>query len=371
MIRVLQINAGSKNFGGVSALLLNIWRHIDRTRISFDFLTPNITTYEAYREEIQNGGGHIYQFGINSSSLKGKKKLQRALKTFLDEHEYDIIHINSGVLLFNYMVAAACRKYSKAKIIVHSHNNGGRSGMKDKFSAPLKGMLCRKADLLLSISQSSSEYMFTKEKARNGTILVKNGIDAKKFRFRPEVREKLRRELKIDHQFVIGNIGRFMPQKNHSFMLEVFASLLKQCPDSVLMLIGEGELTDQVKQQAKALGVENQVLFLGRIKNVEDYYQAMDVFFLPSIFEGLGIVNIEAQSAGLECIVSDVVAAEANAAGMVRFLSLKAPVEEWVAALLSAKGQERRDCSDLIIRAGYDIAATGKALEKIYTDLMK
>ncbi len=370
MVKVLQINAGSKNFGGVSALLLNIWRNIDKTKVNFDFLTPNVTTYENYREEIESGGGHIYQLGINSSKMKGKIKLQKALKKFLSEHEYDIIHVNSGVLLFNYMVASACRKYSKAKIIVHSHNNGGRSGIKEKFSAPLKSMLCRQADLLISISKSSSEYMFTK-KAQSQAVMVKNGIDAKKFAYRPEVREKIRKELDIENKFAVGNIGRFMPQKNHKFMLEVFAELLKKHPDSVLMLIGQGELAEQVKQQAKELGIGDKVLFLGQIKNVEDYYQAMDVFFLPSIFEGLGIVNIEAQSSGLNCVVSDVVAEEANAAGMIKYMSLKAPVEEWVDALLSYAGKERKDCSEMIVSAGFDIRETGKTMEKIYIDLMK
>ena len=369
-IRILHINAGSKNFGGVSAFLLNLYRNIDREKISFDFLTPNKTTYEQYRAEIEGCGGHIYDLGINSSSFKGKKKLQKALSVFLSEHKYDIIQVNSGVLSFNYMVAKACRKYSDSIIIVHSHNNGGRSSLKEKFSAPLKSLLVKKADKLLACSLSAAEYMFPEKAAHNETVIIKNGIVPEKFAYSPEIRQQLRKELGIANKYVIGNVGRFVPQKNHSFMLDVFSQLLKKEPDAVLMLIGEGELTDEIKNKAAGLGIADKVMFMGLRRDIEKYYQAMDVFFLPSVFEGLGIVNIEAQAAGLHCVVSDVVPQFANAAGMIKFISLDDDKDVWIKALLENKDPVRQDGSVRIREAGFDISNTGKVMTEIYTQLM-
>lgn len=368
-IRILQINAGSKNFGGVSAFLLNLYRNIDREKINFDFLTPNKTTYEKYRSEIEECKGKIYEFGINSSSYKGKKKLQKELSVFLSEHEYDIIQVNSGVLSFNCMVAKTCRKYSNAGIIVHSHNNGGRSSFKEMLSAPFKKKVVKNADKLLACSRSAAEYMFPEKEALNDTIVIKNGIDTQKFAFSPEVRQKLRRELGIENKYVVGNVGRFMPQKNHSFMLDVFSKLVKKEPDAVLMLIGEGELTEEIKRKANDLGIKDKVMFMGLKQDIENYYQAMDVFFLPSVFEGLGIVNIEAQAAGLHCVVSDKVPPDADAAGMIKYLSLSAPEEEWINALLEHRNDPREDGSKKIEAAGFDIISTCRNMTEIYTEL--
>lgn len=368
-IKILHINAGSKNFGGVSAFLLNLYRNIDREKFSFDFLTPNKTTYENYRAEIENSGGHIYELGINSSNYKGKKKLQKELKKFLSQHNYDIIHVNSGILSFNYMVAAACRKYSSAKIIVHSHNNGGRSSFKEKFTSPFKRFVVKNADKLLACSLSAAEYMFPKKEANQNTVVIKNGIDPQKFAYAPEIRNKLRKKLGIEDKFVIGHVGRFMPQKNHSFMLDVFAELLKKEPDAVLLLIGEGELTDEIKKKADDLGIKDKVMFMGACSDIENYYQAMDVFFLPSVYEGLGIVNIEAQDAGLHCVVSDIVPRDVDVAGMVKFLSNSDPAEVWIEALLENRNAPRADGSKKIEEAGFDILSTSKVMTDIYTEL--
>ena len=160
MIKVLHINAGTGIFGGVSAFCLNIYRNIDRNKIQFDFLTSNITTYGQFRDEIEQYGGAIYELGINAKPLTGKIKLAKALRVFLKSHKYDVIHINSGILLFNSVVADVCRKNTNAKIFVHSHANGGRTWTKELFSGLLKRSLVRRADCILACSESAAEYMF-------------------------------------------------------------------------------------------------------------------------------------------------------------------------------------------------------------------
>ncbi len=368
-IRVLQINAGSRNFGGVSAMLLNIYRNINKDIIEFDFLTPNKTTYSEYIDEIINIGGNVYEFNINNSTLFGKVKLCRRLKKFLLENKYDIIHINSGILLFNMIVAYTSKKYSNSKIIVHSHNAGRRSFIKKIFSYPIKKILEHKSDMLLSCSNLASRYMYTK-KGMKRVKIIKNGINTNKFSYNEQIRDKKRKELKLENKLVIGNVGRFTSQKNHTFMINVFEELKKKCNAAVLVLIGQGELENNIKRLVSEKNLEDSVLFLGQRKDVNDMYQAMDVFFLPSLYEGFGIVNIEAQSSGLICVVSDSIPDEANVTGSTIRISLKEPISVWVNSLLEASKNERVNMSDKVKVSGYDIKITVSELEKIYIKIL-
>ncbi len=170
----------SQNFGGVSAVLLNLYRNIDRTKVQFDFLTPNRSTYEMHRGEIEGMGGHIYELGIDSSKLQGKMKLYAALREFFRTHRYDIVHVNAGVLLFNCFCASAARRFTRSKVFVHAHSNGGRSGAKESVSLPLKKFLAGRADVTLACSASAAAYMFPQEELRR-TVILKNGIDARHF----------------------------------------------------------------------------------------------------------------------------------------------------------------------------------------------
>lgn len=368
-IRILQINAGSKNFGGVSAMLLNIYRNIDKNLVQFDFLTPNYSTYSQYQSEIEQMGGHIFDFHINSSNFLGKLKLYCKLKRFFKENSYDIIHINSGVLSFNMIVAMACKKYSNAKVIVHSHNAGGRTFFKNLIVAPMKKIMEHNADTLLSCSNAASNYMFTR-KGKKKVQIVKNGIDTARFVYNQDIRQKIRTDMNLDNKFVIGNIGRFMPQKNHTFMIDVFKEVKKQCNNAVLMLIGQGELENQIREKVKELDLEDSVLFLGQRKDVSDLYQAMDVFFLPSLYEGLGIVNIEAQTSGLICVTSDTIPEEANVTNTMIRISLNQPISVWVDALLKAVNNERIDNEEQVKKFGYDIKIVASNLADLYKKIL-
>lgn len=370
MVKVLQINAGSENFGGVSAMLLNIYRNIDREKVQFDFLTPNKTTYAIYKSEIEAMGGKVYELGINSSTLGGKVKLSAGLKNFLRDKNYDVIHINSGVLLFNCFAANACRRYSTAKIIVHSHNAGGRTKWKERISEPLKKYLESKSDALLACSSSAAAYIFTPNSAKKAAI-IKNGIDIGKFSYDAAVREEVRRELKLTDEFVVGCVGRFMPQKNHALLMEVFSEIVKWKPNAVLLLIGQGELMPDVQEQVQKADLSDKVLFLGQRKDVNRLYQAMDVFTLTSRYEGLSVVSIEAQTAGLPCIVSRAVPEEAHVTDNIRFMRLTDPPELWAQAIIEAGNTPRRDTSPLIRKQGYDIKATAEELEAIYLNLAR
>lgn len=348
---------------------MNLYRNIDHDKIQFDFLTPNISTYESVRNEIERCGGNIFQFGINASSLVGKIKLYRRLKVFLCSHKYDVIHINSGVLLFNCVVAAACKKYSAAKIFVHSHSNGGRSASKERLSDLLKSYLVKQADVLLACSKSAAEYMFLKEKSYK-TVIFNNGINVDVFRFDSDTRIDLRKELGIESQFVIGHVGRFTYEKNHDFLIDLICSVKKKNSKAVLLLIGEGDLMPTILEKVKKNGVEDSVIFLGPRKDVNRLYQAMDVFVLPSIFEGFGIVNIEAQTAGLKCVISTAVPEEVNITGNVVRLPLENALEKWVDATLNVSGS-RKDYSEVVKQVGFDMASSAKKMELLYESAVK
>ena len=363
-LRVLHINAGSRNFGGVSAMCLNLYRNISRDQVQFEFLTPNQTTFADYRDEIEKMGGTIYELGIDASSLPGKFRLVKALKTFFGQHHYDVVHINSGVLLFNCMVLYAARRYARARIFVHSHSNGGRNQAKDALSPVLKAYLGRHADRLLACSESAARYMFP-EKCIRDTVILDNGIDTGLFAFDPEVRAQVRAEYGLDGKFVIGHVGRFAPSKNHHFLIELLGEVRKKKGNACLMLIGQGELMEDVRKQAAAAGLAEHVLFLGQRKDTGRLYQAMDVFALPSVNEGFGIVNLEAETSGLKCVVSDVVPDAANVTGLMKKLSLKDSLQTWADELLDVP-ESRRSWQREIIAAGYDIRVSAEKLEKMY-----
>ena len=364
-IRVLHINAGSKIFGGVSAFCLNIYRNIDREKVQFDFLTPNISTYTDYKDEIASMGASIYDFGINSSSFKGKVKLWFALKEFLKSNHYDVVHINSGVLLFNCVVKNVCKKYSNARIFVHSHANGGRTTFKDNFSLIMKKYLVWHTDKLLACSRSAAEYMFPRPIV-NSVRIINNGISVSEYLFNPTVREQKRKEMGLQGKYVIGHVGRFTQEKNHAFLIELFTKIRKIKPEAVLMLVGQGILQEEIKQKAHDAGVEDSVLFLGQQKKVNDLYQAMDIFVLPSIYEGFGFVNIEAQAAGLKCVVSDRVPESVNVTGNVVRLPLENSIEKWTDEIMHPI-DNRTGYLECIKEAGFDIRDSAIVLEKMYS----
>lgn len=389
MIRVLQINAGSQNFGGVSAVLLNLYRHIDRSKVQFDFLTPNKTTYGLFREEIEAMGGHIYDLGINSSKLPGKMKLYAALRKFFRDHRYDIVHVNAGVLLFNCFAASAAHRFTRSQVFVHAHSNGGRSEAKEKFSEPLKKFLAARGDVLLACSESAAAYMFPEEALRR-TFVLKNGIDARHFAFSGTERTRVREELGLSDDFVIGSVGRFSSEKNHAFMLDILQCARKHQPKTKLLLVGGGQLLEPIREKAKTMGLSEAVVFVGPQADVARYYMAMDAYLQPSEFEGFGICCLEAEATGLPVVASDRVPEDADVAGTMRRLALEDGADAFAGVLLSARrvaeegefypcGQlsalpilqktdafSREDAWKKVIDAGFDIVTSVRQLEDLY-----
>ncbi len=372
-IKVLQINHDSSVYSGVSVFLMNVYRNIDHNKIQIDFLTPDTSSYKIYREEIEQAGGHIFEFHINCNSLKGELRFGKRLREFLTKQHYDIVHINSGAVGFDCITAVASR-LTGAKVIVHSHNTGHRSWWKTPLIFLMKFVMQKNADVLCACSMEAARYVFTSHAVQRGdVIIVKNGIDLQKFQYNKKTRNEIKKELNLDDQLVVGHIGRFAEQKNHEFLIDIFAEIIKKKPTSVLLLIGQGELEDRIKEKVYALKLQDNVIFLGQRSDAQNLYQAMDVLVFPSLFEGLPITLIEAQTSGLPCCISDSISPEVDMTPLIHRISLNTSVIEWAntALNITVNDRQRRSYVHELMGEGYDIRTTALLITKIYEDILK
>lgn len=373
-LRVLQINSGSKNFGGVSSFLYNIYTKIDRDVIQFDFLSPDQTTYEMHRQDIESMGGRIFAFGINGNMIQKKCRLYRRLKAFLKKEKYQIVHINSGNLFFTLFAGAAARSAGVTVRIIHSHNAGGTDNIiKRVLFKIMKPLNEKNATHFMACSKVAAEYMFTQKTVKSGKVnVIPNGIDTEKFTFSPEVRAEMRRELGVQDKIVVGNVARFMKQKNHHFLIEVFEQVNKLNKNSILMLVGQGELMDEIKALVHEKNLDDRVMFLGQRNDVERLYQAMDVFVLTSFHEGFPVTGIEVQCCGLPFVLSSSITREIRLTENTQFVGLHRSPDEWAKAIIRLSTAKREDCSKIIEQKGYSGVYAAEKLKNIYLEyLMK
>lgn len=368
-MRILELLDGKISNGGIEMFLLNLIKRIDLSGNDalIDCMTVEHADNEALRSLVEGRGGRIYSLGLNLYATKFSNHIYKPVLSFLKEHNYDIIHIHASSISAIALLAAAADKAGAKKVIVHSHATGRYDNITHKAFRMLAGFpLSGHADVFCACSKKAAEWKFSSKNASKA-VIVKNGIDTKRFKYNPEVREEVRASLKIDSSaLVIGNVGRFCPEKNHGFLLEIFEVLHKKQSDSVLFLLGDGEDKEKIRESVRAKGLEKSVIFTGNVTNVEDYMQAMDVFAFPSLFEGLGIVAVEAQCSGLPVAASDGVPKDICITEKVSFLSLSQSAEVWADELIRLGDYERADQSEIIKNAGYDIEATVRQIEKIY-----
>lgn len=355
MIKVLQVGM-SHEIGGTEKFIFEHYKAINREEVQFDFIT--VRDDMAYAEEVKKLGAKVHKI---PSARKNPIGAYRSLLKIIEENDYDVIHINISSLV-NIVPIIAAKKGKIPKIIVHSHNNG-MEGKKYKFVLHQLNKYITKPMKLqrLACSRSAGEFMF----GGKSFEVFKNAINHKDFKFDEQKRKEIREELGIqEDEFVIGNVGRLYLQKNQKFLIDVFAKYLKLNPKAYLLIIGQGRLEEELIRQAETLGIRDRVLMLGFKSNVKDYYNAMDMFCLPSIYEGLGIVGIEAQINGLPCIFSDKCVEEVDISGMSYFLGLE-DKSDWLRAIEFTRlnlpfGDRAKKIRD------YDLESNAKKLELIY-----
>ena len=360
MLRVLQV-VTHMNRGGLETMLMNYYRNIDRTQVQFDFLTHR--PYDGdYGEEIQQMGGIIYHLPVlNPFSFSYKKKLG----DFFDNHpEYQIIHVHQDCL--SSVILKIAKQHGIEVRIAHSHNASQDKDLKYPIKMFYRRYISKYATELMACSQSAGNWMFCGASFR----ILNNAICTVDYRYDYEKRQRIRKDLNLEkNELIVGHVGRFSPQKNHGFLIDIFYQVKLQYPNSKLLLIGDdrGELADKMKDKVTDLGLTNSIMFTGLREDVADLMQAMDVFVFPSLYEGFPVTMIEAQASGLPCVISDEVPIECKKTDLIQQWKLNSPATEW-ARIIIKMGKEtiRRDTSELIKKAGYDIAENAKWLQQYY-----
>ena len=348
MISVLQIVDGY-SFGGIVKLMIELNNNINHD-IKLDFLTAT-NIYEKWNN-----------LNISRKTLKGKIIYNFRLFKYLKNNKYEIVHINSGAFFFTFQVAIICKLSKVKKIVVHSHNTPNINIIK-RFLIKLLNPLYRKLiDAKLTCSKEAAKSLFTKTE---DVIVLKNGIDIEKFKFNENIRNAYRKELSLENKIVYGHVGRFEKQKNHEFVIDLFYELQKEQNNAILLLIGKGQLEQHIKNKVHNLNIANKVIFLGFREDINLLLNCIDVFILPSIYEGLPVSIIEAQTSGLSVFVSNAISNEAKVNNNFNKIS-SFEIEKWTDLILNVKLKDRTNIYKDTIKAGYDIKDTCKKLEEIY-----
>lgn len=362
MIRVLHV-VGKMHYGGMETFIMNVYRHIDREKVQFDFLVHYEEPGE-YDEEIRSLGGKIYV--MPKTVPQNYFIYKKALKKFFSEHqEYKIIHGHLHSVAFLYHHVA--KQTGNRVCITHSHASGFDKGIKGYFRYILSLLAQKYTDVYFGCSPEACNEFFPNAIRHNKKMtVIKNGIASEKYIYSDSVRDKIRQELNIENDLVIGHIGRFADVKNHAFLLKIFAEILKIRHDSKLVLIGQGPLEEKIRALADDLSVSGNITFLGGRSDIPQLLQGMDIFVLPSLYEGLGIALVEAQAAGLKCFASTAVSKEAEVTDLLTYLDLSQPPEYWAEKIVSAVPYCRENKSRDIIDSGFDINETAALLEEFY-----
>lgn len=359
-IRVLQV-VTVMNRGGLETMLMNYYRQVDKSQIQFDFIVHRDERGD-YDDEIEKLGGQIYRFP-NIKPGHYQKYFKQLDEFFKTNKGYRVVHAhineNSGFVL------RAAKKYGIPCRIAHSHLADLKLDYKYPFRLYGRHHLTPNTNYFYACSKQAGQWLFGSKVSQDDVYVMPNAIDLNEFQFDEIRRQQMREDLELTDELVIGHVGRFNPQKNHMFLIDIFNEIQKQHDNSVLLLVGEGYMFDQVKQKVVDLGLSDKVQFLGLRKDISSLMQAMDIFLFPSLFEGLPVVMVEAQAAGLCCITSTGVTKETNITGAVEFIDLKLSAKEW-ANLILTKDYSRQDYYELLTQEGYSSRQSVQALSQFY-----
>lgn len=356
-IRILQV-AGVMNRGGAETMVMNLYRHIDREKVQFDFVT-HFDRNGAFDDEIKKLGGIIYH--CPQYRVWNHLQYVKWWDSFFRNHsEYRIIHshVRSSASVY-FRIAHR----NGLKTIAHSHSTSNGRGVKARTKQMLQKSLERNSDYCLACGENAGKWLFPNKPF----TVLNNAIDTQQYAFDPKVREAVRSELQLSDELTIGVVGSIKGVKNPMGVLDIFEAILRKNSAAKLLWIGDGDMRQAVEDRIKSDGIEDHVILTGVRSDVHRFLQAIDAFIMPSLWEGLPVAAIEAQAAGLQCFFSDRVSTETDLTGRCRFLPIEQP-ELWANAILSTD-LLHTDTHQQIIDAGYDIHTTAKWLENFYLNL--
>lgn len=350
--------------GGVESLIMNIYRHIDRSKIQFDFLVHRQSGF--YEEEVYRLGGRIFRVAP-FNPLKHYRYL-KSMDSFFKKHpEYLIFHAHSDLNFWPLMIA---RKNGVPVRIAHSHNVKTNFNLKLLFMYYQKFRINAEATHRFACSLDAAKWAYGSNVKQEDVTIIKNGIVIDNFLRNKNICDEYRKKFNLENKFVIGHVGRMVPQKNHNFLIEVFKNLCDICDDARLVLVGDGPLVEQIEKKVHSLGLQERVLFLGLRNDVNKIMQIFDAFVFPSIFEGLGIVALESQAAGVKTYCSEFVPQDVDITDYIFHLKLSEGPKMWARKIFQDRSitYDVSNTSVLLQNAGYDILNVAQKMEKFYLE---
>ena len=351
--------------GGIESVVMNYYRCIDKNKFQFDFIAPKGSTFPN-KDEIEKLGGRIFvvpKYSHPFAYIKAVRKIFR-------ENHYKIVHCHMNTMGI-FAMYAAYKEHIPIRIL-HNHSMINHFFSRSEFKRNILKYVLRAfckiyPSNFCACSKAAGDWMYGKN---FNYKIFNNGINVDKFKFNLEIRKSVRSALGLNDNLVVGHIGRFCPQKNHNFLVEIFNNLLSLHDNAVLLLIGEGELLDQVKLKVKQFNIEDKVIFLGKQNDTSKYYQAMDVFCLPSRYEGLPVVAVEAQCSGLPCLFSTYVSKESKILDSTEFLSYDDTLDKWSQTMFELANNQRVDGAEQVRNCNFDMQEEAKKLELYYQHLL-
>ena len=377
-VKVLQITIGDGSYGGVASFMYSYYSHMNHEKIHCDFLYCGENSMRSKEDSPALTGSKITTLHIMKSKNNGFREyrsLVKELNKFFLKNHYDIVHVNTSNVMVSACIAYAL--HSKAVLIVHSHNTkavvDNQGEIKELIIKSIKSLgreyILKKTDYYFACSKEAGENLFGKPVLKSDKFkIIKNAIELSSYVYNSETREKYR---KTDDT-IIGYVGRLTAQKNPFFLIDVFSEIHRLNPSTKLWLVGEGELLESVRDKIKTLVLEKHVTLWGRRQDVSSLMQAMDILMLPSLYEGLSIVSVEAQAAGLPVYASDSISEEHRITDLIHFLPLTLGAAAWGRKIVEdiKKLPKRRNTLMEMTEAGYEIKSASKWLEDFYLLVM-
>lgn len=332
---------------------------MDKDKVQFDFVVHK-NPVKNFADEVKKGGGRVYEVTPYTKNIFA---FTYEIYQIIKKGKYSIVHSNMNSLS-GFPLLAAWLAGARGRIL-HNHTTDVKSeGLRTMLKRVLRPFAKLFANRYFACSELAANWMYGKEAVRNGKVtIIPNAIDLDRFALNSKKRNELRKTMGLENKFVLGHVGRFVYPKNHSFLIDVFAKVVEKRPDAVLLLIGDGPLRGQIEEKVNALGISGKVLFLGNRNDVADLYNVMDVFVLPSFYEGLPVVAVEAQANGLKCVFSDKVTIESKFLPQTEFLALN--MQEWIAKILQC--DEKRYLVHINL-CKFNILDTVKIIKKVYAE---
>lgn len=362
MVRVLQI-VDSMDCGGIQSFIMSIFREAKKNGVVFDFLVTVSRKCE-YDEEIRSLGGEIYRI---PSRRKGILKNINELRKFFLSHNYECVHLHASSPSYIEPLIMA-KKFNIPKRVLHSHSSSNVKSLYHKIMSSIyRPNLKKIATNYLACSKEAAEWMYGGYISSEDINIIPNSIQIDNFKFDKNSRDKIRRELGIGDELVIGHVGRFVHAKNHEKIVDIFLNYYLKNPKSVLLLVGDGVLKNKIEEKVVRLGLEKKVIFTGVRSDIHNILKAMDIFVMPSYYEGLPVTLVEAQASGLPCIVSDSITKEVNVSDLITYISLDSELDEWLNEInVNVNLEERIKYNQKIKKTKFQVENVLENLLRIY-----